>query len=105
LAGSVCLALIMIIIPTHSEAALPAKLHCCSAMVAPGHMTSQHCPIDPMQQQQCCAACALSLSLISPGNSSFIFSTFCQGRLPDGGMRPTPRSDRPPVPPPRFALS
>jgi hypothetical protein len=107
LAGFICLALITIILPMRAESLPSLKHHCCSAAVMQPAVvrggTSQSCPRGPIQTQQCCAACALSLTFISFAASSFTFSTFCRGQLPNVFAGAFERCDQPPVPPPRSA--
>ena len=57
--------------------------------------------MSPIQQKQCCAACALALTLFLAANSSFIPASAFQGTIDDGAMSVSGRADRPPVPPPR----
>jgi hypothetical protein len=62
------------------------------------------CPMKPMQQTQCCAACALAVTLFLATSSSFIAPTAPAETLTDRAARSALRTDPPPVPPPRSVV-
>jgi hypothetical protein len=63
--------------------------------------SNDDCPLTPVPQMQCCAACGLGLTLFLVTNSSLIAPAVASPLLPDSPSRIWGRSDRPPVPPPR----
>jgi hypothetical protein len=75
------------------------KSDCCD------HMPAQtgHCHPEPAKSQdrQCCAACFAGLSLINVPPVAYIFDRSEGETLAGLNARETPRSARPPVPPPR----
>jgi hypothetical protein len=75
-------------------------------MMKPHHdaRSDDGCPMKPMQQAQCCAACALAVTLFLATSSAFIAPTSSAERFTDSAARASLRTDRPPVPPPRSVL-
>jgi hypothetical protein len=82
----------------------PERTDCCAMVTkAAVHDTTRHgCPTDPIQQKQCCAACAMALTLFLATSSSFISPTPPAETLPDRTTHASLRAERPPVPPPRL---
>jgi hypothetical protein len=99
-----CASLVFVTIPTRAGVLPQSNPRCCAEMTnsdqSGGGMAS-HCPGNPMQQKQCCAACALSLTLFPGTASSFVYLTGRQQMFDDTTVRAFSRTDRPPVPPPR----
>jgi hypothetical protein len=104
LAVLICASVASLTWPARAEILPPAPTHCCGHVsVIPSHASPDRgCPMSPLQQKQCCAACALALTLFLAANSSFIPSATSEGNVGDGAIRVSGRADRPPVPPPRF---
>jgi hypothetical protein len=101
-----CASILFINAPLRGEISPTPKSSCCAATMTAGHpgASTRHCPPDPLQQKQCCAAYALSLTLFLATNASFISATSPKEILVDQAARAATRLDRPPVPPPRSAL-
>jgi hypothetical protein len=99
---ALCLSIILITIPMQAQIPLPTKSDCCALMKA-HHDPSSHegCPTDPVEQKQCCTACAMALTLFLATNSLFVFPPALGQRFGDCAARSSLRPDRPPVPPPR----
>jgi hypothetical protein len=97
-----CASIVAITLPLRAQIPPPSKLDC-RAMMKPQHDASNDdgCPMKPMQQAQCCAACALAVTLFFATSSSFIAPTPPAETLSDRAARLSLRTDRPPVPPPR----
>jgi len=100
-----CASIVAITLPLRAQIPPPSKPDCCDTMKAHHDARSDDgCPMKPMQQTQCCAACALAVTLFLATSSSFIVSTAPAERFADSAARASLRTDRPPVPPPRSVL-
>ena len=104
--GLISASISTIVLPLQAKMMRPAKAGCCEHMTAPtsdgdcgGH------PAKPSPDRQCCAACALGLTLFLATATPLINSQ-SEGRLISSNFLSTSeRSDRPPVPPPRASLA
>jgi hypothetical protein len=100
-----CASIVAITLPLRAQIPPPSKPDCCAMMKAHHDAPSDDgCPMKPMQQTQCCAACALAVTLFLATSSSFIAPTSSAERFTDSAARASLRSDRPPVPPPRSVV-
>src|SRR6267378_7334771 len=91
-----------IVLPIQAKMIRSAKAGCCQHMTAPNNDgdCGNH-PGKPSPDRQCCAACALGLTLFLATATPLINSQ-SEGRLISSNfLSTTERSDRPPVPPPR----
>jgi hypothetical protein len=100
-----CASIVAITLPLRAQIPPPSKPDCCAMMKAHHDARSDDgCPMKPMQQTQCCAACALAVTLFFATSSAFIAPTSSAERFIDSAARASLRTDRPPVPPPRSVL-
>src|SRR5438270_5271127 len=104
--GVISASISTIVLPLQAKIVLKPKTGCCEHMTAPNN--DGDCggnPAKPSPDRQCCAACALGLTLFLATATPLINSQ-SEGRLISSNFLSTSeRSDRPPVPPPRASLA
>jgi hypothetical protein len=94
-----------IVLPAQAKMTQPSKAGCCEHMTAPG--SDDGCgghPAKPSPDRQCCAACALGLTLFLGMSTPLIYSPAEGETISSDFLSKSDRSDRPPVPPPRAQL-
>jgi hypothetical protein len=98
-----CISLTAIALPLRAEIPAASKADCCAMVkTQQGPAEGDACPMKPIQQAQCCAACALTLTLFLAVNQSILAPTSSSKTLTDGAATASLRPHRPPVPPPRL---
>jgi hypothetical protein len=98
------LAILAVGLPTRAEVPQPKppqqRMSCCKHFPGePGHCGGSE-PLKS-QENQCCSACNLCLSLILASTYPFVFAPDRSEKLFSEIAASSSRSDRPPVPPPR----
>ncbi len=102
------ISLIALTLPMRVSAApQPVKMSCCAH--AGDHAADNHCNHEAPQKsdeaQQCCAACAIGLTLFVTAREALIFSADRGDKLIGESAGKTSRLEQPPVPPPRALLA
>jgi hypothetical protein len=95
-------ALSTIVLPIQGKMMQKPKTGCCEHMAAPNN--DGDCgsgPAKPSPDRQCCAACALGLTLFLASSAPLIYSPTEGQTISSNFLSASDRSDRPPVPPPR----
>jgi hypothetical protein len=99
----VCISVTAIAVPLRAKIPAASKADCCAMMKThQGPAEGDACPMKPMQQAQCCAACGLTLTLFLAVNQSILAPTSPSKTLTDRAATASLRPHRPPVPPPRL---
>jgi len=100
--GVISASISTIVLPVQAKMVQTPKTDCCEHMTAPNN--DGDCggnPAKPSPDRQCCAACALGLTLFSASSTPLIYSPAEGQTISSGLVLKSERSDQPPVPPPR----
>jgi hypothetical protein len=105
-------ALFAMFIPSPARATTKAKSHhCCAQMQDTAENEQPECPMhhSPTKQQQqdpsCCQLCAAGLALLYSSPAPFVYAQTGEESLVSLNARSSTLPHRPPVPPPRVAIS
>jgi hypothetical protein len=97
-------ALLAVVMPTRTPAAMPHKVDCCANMNPAADQNdcgAGQAPSKSAQDRQCCSACAIGLSLFLATSQPFLFPPSAGDTLTSNSVREFKRTDRPLIPPPR----
>src|SRR5437868_6935616 len=100
--GVISASISTIVLPVQAKMVEMPKTGCCEHMTAPNN--DGDCggfPAKPSPDRQCCAACALGLTLFLATSTPLIYSPSEGQTISSGFLAASDRSDQPPVPPPR----
>jgi hypothetical protein len=91
------------LIPLKAAGGEPAKAKCCAKMKQQTGDCGKHAP-KPQKEKRCCAACAVGLATLTKVAERLVPPAETQKWLAAYLVDEHSRSERPPVPPPRFAF-
>jgi hypothetical protein len=100
--GVISASISTIVLPVQAKIVQKPKTGCCEHMTAPNN--DGDCggnPAKPSPDRQCCAACALGLTLFLATSTPLIYSSAQGQTIYSDLISKSERSDQPPVPPPR----
>ena len=102
-------ALVTLFVPALAHGTAMKKSSCCAETEMPAD-AGDECPLHgnaPANQQEspCCHACALGLCLLFVAPPEFVYAPTGEAALVSLSQRSHALPHRPPVPPPRFAIS